>query len=176
MASRIELRVPDLGEFSDVEVIEILVSAGDSVEVEDALVTLETDKASMDVPASDPGTIVSVEVKVGDKLNTGDVVAIAEWASEPAAESAPDETGEAPVIGDEEDTVSTRIMSDAEIVAATGSPDARGPRAADASGTATHSAQLVVVGAGPGGYTAAFRAADLGLDVIRRATGNVRSG
>ena len=168
MATRIELRVPDLGEFSDVEVIEIIVSAGDTVEVEDALVTLETDKASMDVPASDAGTIVSVEVKVGDRLNTGDVVAIAEIAAEIAAERLPpDETGEAPIIGDEEDTISTRIMSDAEIVAATGSPDARGPRgAAPASGTATHSAQLVVIGAGPGGYTAAFRAADLGLDVI----------
>ena len=166
MTDTIDIRVPDIGDFDDVEVIEVLVAAGDTVEVEDGIITLETDKASMDVPASDPGTIVSVEVKVGDKLNTGDVVAIAESASEPAAQGTPDETGEAPVIGDEEDTVSTRIMSDAEIVAATGSPDARGPRAADASGTATHSAQLVVVGAGPGGYTAAFRAADLGLDVI----------
>ena len=87
MADRTSLLVPDLGDFSDVEVIEVLVSPGDSVAVEDPLVTLETDKASMDVPASHAGTIVSVDVAVGDKINSGDVVATIETAhaSEPAA-------------------------------------------------------------------------------------------
>ncbi len=152
--AKLELKVPDLGDFSDVEVIEVLVAPGDTVAVEDALVTLETDKASMDVPASDAGTIVSVAAAVGDKLNSGDTVAVVETAMA-------DETGPADTIGD--DTVSTRVMTEDEIAAATGSA----PTPAEPSaGTATHSAQLVVIGAGPGGYTAAFRAADLGLDVI----------
>ena len=146
MADTIELKVPDLGDFSDVEVIELLVSPGDAVAVEDGLVTLETDKAAMDVPASHAGTIASIEVKVGDTVSTGDVVAIVEAseqaaAAEPAAAAAPSQT---------------QTMAAGEIQAAVG----------QASTDATHSAQLVVIGAGPGGYTAAFRAADLGMDVI----------
>jgi dihydrolipoamide dehydrogenase len=146
VADTIELKVPDLGDFSDVEVIELLVSPGDTVAVEDGLVTLETDKAAMDVPASHAGTIASIEVKVGDTVSTGDVVAIVEAseqaaAAEPKAAAAPSQT---------------QTMAAGEIQAAVG----------QASTDATHSAQLVVIGAGPGGYTAAFRAADLGMDVI----------
>ncbi len=140
MASTLELKVPELGDFADVEVIEVLVSPGDTVAVEDPLITLETDKATMDVPASDAGTIASVAVAVGDKVNSGDVVATIEAA------------------GADTDTVSTRVMEPEEIAAATGV----NPVADDAE----HSAALVVIGAGPGGYTAAFRAADLGMDVI----------
>ena len=152
MAERIELKVPDLGDFADVEIIEVLVSAGDTVAVEDGLVTLETDKASMDVPASHAGRIVSVEVAVGDKVSTGDVVAIVE------AEASQPETVESEQGDDGEDwSVRTQRMTPEEIKAATGT---------EAQGDATHSAQLVVIGSGPGGYTAAFRAADLGLDVI----------
>ncbi len=138
----VQLRVPDLGDFEDVEVIEILVAPGDAVLVEDPLLTLETDKASMDIPASQAGTIVSVDVKVGDKVSTGSVVVTIETAG---SES------DVPVENVEE----TRKMSAPEIVAT---------RAHE--GDATHAAQLVVIGAGPGGYTAAFRAADLGLNVI----------
>ncbi len=154
MADRIELRVPDLGDFSDVEVIEVLVTAGDDVAVEDGLVTLETDKAAMDVPASHAGKIVSVEVNVGDKLNEGDIVAIVEATAGENAGS--DEPAAA------EDTISTRVMTPDEIAVATGAPTA----APHPEGDATHSAKLVVIGSGPGGYTAAFRAADLGLNVI----------
>ena len=143
MAERIELKVPDLGDFADVEIIEVLVSPGVVVAVEDGLVTLESDKASMDVPASHAGKIVSIEVEVGHNVSTGDVVATVE----PAGES--DE--------DEDWSVRTQRMTPEEIQAATG---------AAPEGDATHSAQLVVIGSGPGGYTAAFRAADLGLDVI----------
>ena len=160
MASRIELRVPDLGEFSDVEIIEVLVAPGDSVEVEDSLVTLETDKASMDVPASAAGTIVAMDVKVGDRLNSGDVVAVVE----PTAARQPDKTGEAAGLGDEQETIATRVMTEEEVAAATGRTEVQQP--AQSTGRATHSAELVVIGAGPGGYTAAFRAADLGLDVV----------
>ena len=158
MSNRTSLLVPDLGDFSDVEVIEILVSPGDSVAVEDSLVTLETDKASMDVPASHAGTVVSVDVAVGDKINAGDVVATIEAAD--AAEPAP-------AVAIPEDTVSTRVMSPEEIAEVTGSDQIKPAAAGTADvGDATHSAQLVVLGAGPGGYTAAFRAADLGVDVI----------
>ena len=150
MAEHVKLTVPDLGDFSDVEIIEILVSPGDSVAVEDGLVTLETDKASMDVPADHAGRIASVEVKVGDKVSTGDVVAILEPATEAAAGESPTEQAAA------DEFEQTQVMAPEEIRAAVGSP----------STEATHQAQLVVIGAGPGGYTAAFRAADLGLDVI----------
>ena len=134
-----KLSIPDLGDFEDVEVIEVLVAPGDSVEVEDPLITLETDKATMDVPAEKAGTIVSVEVSVGDRVSRGDPLVTIEAVAEQAAES------------DDQ----TRRMSSDEIRTAT-----------RRSGEATHQAQLVVIGAGPGGYTAAFRAADLGLDVI----------
>jgi dihydrolipoamide dehydrogenase len=152
VAERIELKVPDLGDFADVEIIEVLVSPGDVVAVEDGLVTLETDKASMDVPASHAGKIVSVDVAVGDTVSTGDIVATveAETAQSTGTETETEEAGE-------DWSVRTQRMTPEEIQAATG---------AAPEGDATHSAQLVVIGSGPGGYTAAFRAADLGLDVI----------
>lgn len=132
MAARIDLTIPDLGEFTDVEVIEVLVQPGDVVAVEDSLITLETDKASMDVPASAAGTIVSVNSAVGDKVNAGDVVAVVEGSGEVPAESPAATT---------ETTVSESPNVDSDAV------------------------DLVVIGSGPGGYTAAFRAADLGLNV-----------
>jgi dihydrolipoamide dehydrogenase len=138
----VQLIVPDLGDFEDVEVIELLVAPGDVVAVEDPLVTLESDKASMDIPASQAGKIVSVDVGVGDRVSSGAVVATIE---------ASDGESEIPIEPIEE----TRKMPALEIAVARTS-----------EGDATHSAQLVVIGSGPGGYTAAFRAADLGLDVI----------
>jgi dihydrolipoamide dehydrogenase len=139
---KVQLTVPDLGDFEDVDVIEILVAPGDSVAVEDPLLTLETDKASMDIPASQAGTVVSVDVKVGDKVSTGSAVVTIEVAGDESEVAV-------------ENIESTRKMSAPEIVATR-----------TQEGDATHSAKLVVIGAGPGGYTAAFRAADLGLDVI----------
>ena len=127
MVDEVKLVVPDLGDFDQVEVIEILVSVGDEVAVEDSLITIETDKASMDIPAQASGTIVSVDVKVGDKVSTGDLVATVDSSEV------------------------TKIVAPVDI---------------KLPGEATHAANLVVIGAGPGGYTAAFRAADLGVDVI----------
>lgn len=145
MAEKIELIVPDLGDFSDVEVIEILVNVGDTVAVEDSLVTLETDKAAMDVPSTHAGVIASIEVATGDKVNAGDKVV--------TIEALADET---------DDIESTAIINPkAKLAEAAAEPATVAP----ASST-THSAQLVVIGSGPGGYTAAFRAADLGLQVI----------
>ena len=136
----IQLTIPDLGDFDDVEVIEVLVAPGDTVAVEDALITLETDKASMDVPAEQAGKIISIDVSVGDRVSQGDAIV----TIEPSAADAPVEKVE-----------ETQKMSAPEIVAA------KKP-----TGEATHKAELVVIGAGPGGYTAAFRAADLGMDVV----------
>ncbi|MEL7186103.1 MAG: FAD-dependent oxidoreductase, partial [Pseudomonadota bacterium] len=147
MADIVKLQVPDLGDFDEVEVIEVLVSVGDTVAVEDALVTLETDKASMDIPAEAAGKIVALEVEVGSKVSTGSVIATIEADSAAGADDEPAPRTEEP----------TQVMSAAEVTAAIGAlPDS----------DATHRAQLVVIGSGPGGYTAAFRAADLGLDVI----------
>ncbi len=140
----VKLTIPDLGDFKDVEVIEVVAAPGDVVALEDPLITLETDKATMDVPAEQAGTIVSVDVKVGDRVSTGDPLVTVEVTAD-----------EVPVENVEE----TRKMSAPEIVAAT-------QPAEQPTDAATHSAQLVVIGAGPGGYTAAFRAADLGMDVI----------
>jgi dihydrolipoamide dehydrogenase len=136
----VKLTIPDLGDFKDVEVIEVLVAPGDTVAVEDPLITLETDKATMDVPAEQAGEVVSVDVSVGDRVSQGDAVV----SIEPSA-------GDVPVEKIEE----IQKTAAPEIVAATPS-----------TGDAAHKAELVVIGAGPGGYTAAFRAADLGMDVV----------
>ena len=136
----VKLTIPDLGDFSDVEVIEVIAAPGDVVAVEDPLITLETDKATMDVPAEQAGTIVSVDVSVGDRVSKGDPLVTID-----AAGAAAEEPAEEP----------------AEETAATAAVAAPHP-----AGDADHRAELVVIGAGPGGYTAAFRAADLGMDVV----------
>jgi dihydrolipoamide dehydrogenase len=164
VSESLKLVVPELGDFADVEVIEVLVRPGDTVAVEDPLITLETDKATMEVPASAAGKITAVEVSVGDKVNVGDVVAVVEVAE--ATES--DKTL---VIGPEEQAA---ILAAAAAVTANTEPTpAPEPKPAEASTPTpqptpetTHFAQIVVIGAGPGGYTAAFRAADLGMQVI----------
>jgi dihydrolipoamide dehydrogenase len=139
MAAR-EVRVPDIGDFSAVPVIEVHVSAGDSVAVDDPIVTLESDKATMDIPAPFAGTVSAVRVGVGDTVSQGDLVLEVEEAA--GATPVP-ETGPA--------VSSAAAAPDAARPAAGGGPDVR--------------AQVLVLGAGPGGYSAAFRAADLGLTV-----------
>lgn len=150
MAEQAKLSVPDLGEFADVEVIEILVKPGDSVAVEDGLVTLETDKASIDVPASRAGVVVSVDVKVGDTVSSGDTVVTID------------------VVGHDPTLVMTSDEIKAVISAAEAGESEAGstPASESPADIASHTAHVVVIGSGPGGYTAAFRAADLGLDVI----------
>lgn len=146
MSSRIELVVPDLGDFSDVEIIEVLVSPGDELQVEDSLIVLETDKASMDVPATHAGKVAAVHVSVGDKVSAGDAILDIE-AADPA------------------EIEKTLVMSPTEqlkVAAAASQAPHAAPRP---DSEATQSTDLVVIGSGPGGYTAAFRAADLGMDV-----------
>ena len=139
-----DIRVPDIGDFKDVPVIEILVKPGDTVKAEDALITLESDKATMDVPSPEGGRIVEVKVALGDKLSEGDLILTLEAEGAGAAASAPAATPPAP--------------------AAT--PSAPAPTAASHAGGADITCQMMVLGAGPGGYSAAFRAADLGLTTV----------
>ncbi len=138
MSQPVEQRVPDLGEFHDVEIIEVLVKPGDSVERESPLITLETDKATMDVPATVAGIVKEVKVRKGDRVSKDSLIAV--------------------ITAGGGDTV--RLPSLSETVVMAKAPVSAGEPAADLT------TQLLVIGAGPGGYTAAFRAADLGLGVV----------
>jgi len=148
----IEVKVPDIGDFADVEVIEVLVGEGDRIKPEDPLITLESDKAAMDVPAPQGGTVESMLVKVGDKVSEGSPILTLEPAESPQTQAAEHES--APAGGGEE---TEEVEYDRELVAEeTGVSDLEADMQTD----------VVVLGSGPGGYTAAFRAADLGLNTI----------
>ncbi|WP_426788938.1 dihydrolipoyl dehydrogenase [Xanthomonas campestris] len=159
----IEIKVPDIGDYSDVPVIEVLVAVGDSVVKDQGLVTLESDKATLEVPSSAAGVVKELKVKIGDNLSEGAVVLLLETEGEAAAAPA------AP---------KAETKAAAPAAAAPGSkppvtPSHRAPaepaapKPALASGKAADiECKMVVLGAGPGGYTAAFRAADLGLDTV----------
>jgi dihydrolipoamide dehydrogenase len=154
--SLVEVRTPKLGDFPAVDVIEILVRAGDKIAAEDPLVTLETDKATMDVPSPQAGTVISVAVKKGDKVAAGDLILTLEAADEPAVKAPAPST--------------KRAAAPAPPRAAAAPHAAAPPRASSAPSAHEKPAppvgkRLAVIGAGPGGYTAAFRAADLGLEV-----------
>jgi dihydrolipoamide dehydrogenase len=161
-----EVRVPDIGDFTDVPVIEIHVSPGDEVAVEDPLVTLESDKATMDVPAPSAGVIKQLSVQIGDRVSEGSVLLMLEPDS--AGASAPAPESEAPASAPEaepkaEGEAEPEAEGEAEQEAEPEAPAA--PPAAEPEG-GERDAQVVVIGSGPGGYTAAFRAADLGLKTI----------
>ena len=163
MAS-VEIKVPDIGDFKDVPVIELLVKPGDSVQKEDSLVTLESDKATMDVPSSHTGTIKEVRVKVGDKVAQGSVIAILETtaAAQESKPAAPQPAAAAPS--------PAKAAQAPAPSASSGKTEGQSVRQALASTLASIDADLhaevLVLGAGPGGYTAAFRAADLGKKVV----------
>ena len=155
--ANIEIKVPDIGDYTDVPVIEILVAVGDTVAKDQGLVTLESDKATLEVPSSAAGVIKELKVKLGDSLSEGSVVAILEAEGAPAATPAAAAKTEAPVA-----TKPPVASSPAAPVAA-----APAPKAAQGTGrTPDIECRLVVLGSGPGGYTAAFRAADIGLDTV----------
>ena len=138
----IEVRVPDIGNLDSVDVIEVLVKVGDLIAKEDSLITVESDKASMDIPASQAGVVKEVKVKVGDKIAKGWLILVLE--------------------ADAASTVKTDVIK----TAALESPPVLASSPAVASSHNDISTQVVVLGSGPGGYTAAFRAADLGLKVM----------
>jgi dihydrolipoamide dehydrogenase len=145
--SVVEVKVPDIGDFGDVPVIEVLVGPGDTVAVEDPLVTLESDKATMDVPAPFAGTVAELKVKVGDKVAEGSLLLTLEASDSPEAT----EPTEAPA--GQASSSSPAAASSGSATSAAGAPP---------TGPGSH---VVVIGSGPGGYTAAFRAADLGMTV-----------
>ncbi|WP_374383808.1 dihydrolipoyl dehydrogenase [Thermomonas sp.] len=159
----IESKVPDIGGHGDVPVIELLVAIGDTVKKDQGLVTLESDKATMEVPAIADGVVKALKVTLGDKVSEGSVIAIIDGAASPL-----------PLAGE----VDARSAAGEGVsAAATPSPQpspvkgegakAPAPSAASSSGrTADLECAMVVIGAGPGGYTAAFRSADLGLDTV----------
>ena len=186
----VDLTIPDIGNFSDVDVVDVLVKAGDAVEVDSPLVTLETDKASMDVPSTAAGTITEVLLKRGDKVSKGSLIARVDAASAPesaraqsanaAASTAAAAASPAPAASPTPPSSAAPLRSGQAAPQSSAPPPAPAARAERAGDTVRmpspqpppldrapgdHSVQLLVLGAGPGGYTAAFRAADLGLKV-----------
>src|SRR5712664_1677405 len=141
----IEVKVPDIGDFKDVEVIEVLVKPGDSIAKEQSLISLESDKATMEIPSPGAGVVKELRVKLGDKLSQGSVILILEPGAEKAAAQKP--AVEKPAVE---------------------KPAIEKPQAAKAipSGAFDIECDIVVLGSGPGGYSAAFRAADLGLKTV----------
>ncbi|EJE54777.1 dihydrolipoamide dehydrogenase [Acidovorax sp. CF316] len=144
----IDIKVPDIGDFDEVGVIEVLVKPGDTIKAEQSLITVESDKASMEIPSSHAGVVKELKVKIGDKVAQGAVVLTLEAADAAAAAPAP---AAAPAAA-------------APVAAAT--PAAPAPQASSFGGSADLECDVLVLGAGPGGYSAAFRAADLGLKVV----------
>ena len=153
--SLIEVKVPDIGDFKDVDVIEVNVKPGDVIEKEQSLLTLESDKASMEVPSDVAGTVKEVKIKAGDKVSQGTVVALVEAAAAAAAPS-PAQSTPAPQAAAAAPSAS----------AAAASAPAAAPQAGSFSGSADIECDMLVLGAGPGGYSAAFRSADLGMKTV----------
>jgi dihydrolipoamide dehydrogenase len=140
----IEVRVPDIGDFKDIPIIEVFVKAGDTLKVEDPLISLESDKATMDVPSPAAGTVTDLKVKLGDKVSEGSLILTLSTGVKGAASAAPPAHGAAPPAA---------------------AAEAPKPVAAYAGG-ADIECEMLVLGAGPGGYSAAFRSADLGMKTV----------
>ena len=161
MSNLINIQVPDIGDYKNIPVIEIFVKVGDTVAVEDSLLTLESDKATLDVPSSHAGIIKEIKVKVGDKISEGSVVVVLEANTTEAAPA----SVSAPAI-----TTATATTSVPETQTPTPAAQPTTPTApvTEALADIPHdlSCEMLVLGAGPGGYSAAFRAADLGMDVV----------
>ena len=159
MSNTVQIKVPDIGDFKEVEVIEVLVAVGDTIKAEQSLITVESDKASMEIPASQGGVVKSIAVKVGDKVAEGAVVLEVEAGADAGAAK--------------EEAPKAETKADAKPAAKADAPKseapaakAAAPAAATYSGSADGEYDMLVLGAGPGGYSAAFRAADLGLSVV----------
>ncbi|MCA8212262.1 biotin/lipoyl-containing protein, partial [Burkholderia vietnamiensis] len=155
--SLIEVKVPDIGDFSGVDVIEVNIKPGDVIEKEQTLLTLESDKASMEVPSDIAGTVKEIKVKAGDKVSQGTVIALVE-ASAGAAAPAP---AKAP-----EPAKPVAAAAPAAAPAQAAAASAPAPQAGSYGGSVDIECDMLVLGAGPGGYSAAFRAADLGMKTV----------
>ena len=151
----IDIVVPDIGDFKEVAVIEVLVKPGDTIQAEQSLVTVESDKASMEIPSSHAGVVQALKVKVGDKVAMGSVLLALETGAAAPADPAP----AAPA-------AAVAAPAPAQAPATSTAPLATAPVAANHAGGADLECDLLVLGAGPGGYSAAFRAADLGMKTV----------
>ncbi|WP_368921919.1 dihydrolipoyl dehydrogenase [Comamonas aquatica] len=160
MAS-IEIQVPDIGDFDEVGVIEILVQPGQRVELEQSLITVESDKASMEIPSPAAGTLTALRIQLGDKVRKGSIIATMEVEGAAPAAAAPAAQNPA---------VSASLAAFSEVkttpIQAPAAAAAAAPVASGFSGHADLDCDVLVLGGGPGGYSAAFRAADLGLKVV----------
>ena len=152
--STIDILVPDIGDFKDVAVIELLVKPGDTIRAEQSLITVESDKASMEIPSSHAGVVKALKVNIGDKVNEGSVVLSLEVSDAQAGASAP---SAAPAAAP---------AAAAAVVPAAPRAAVTAPAASTYAGQADVDCDVLVLGGGPGGYSAAFRAADLGLRVV----------
>jgi dihydrolipoamide dehydrogenase len=176
----IEIKVPDIGDFDEVAVIELLVKAGDTIKSEQSLITVESDKASMEIPSSHAGVVKELRVKLGDKVKEGSVVLVLEGeasdtagagsgASSAAAASAT--TASQANVAANSSAVTASVGSGngspaTSSAASQSTPTTPAPMAASFGGSADIECDVLVLGGGPGGYSAAFRAADLGLSVV----------
>jgi len=151
VANLVEVKVPDIGDFTDIPVIEILVKPGEVIKKEDSLVSLESDKATMEVPSSQAGIVREIKVKLGDKVSMGSVILLIEASDTASAAPAP-------------------VLAPAPAPVQTPAPQAaRAPAPSSAGsykGSVDVTCEMLVLGAGPGGYSAAFRAADLGMKTV----------
>jgi dihydrolipoamide dehydrogenase len=174
--STVEVKVPNIGDFKEVEIIELMVKPGDTITVDQSLVTVESDKASMEIPSTHAGTIKELKVKVGDKVGEGSLLLILDESgagagAAPAA--APSAASEKPAaqIGAQA-AAPTAAAGPTDSYAPAHKADAAAPNAVPAPNAASYSGpvdvecEMMVLGAGPGGYSAAFRSADLGMNTV----------
>ena len=161
----LDIHVPDIGDIDEVAVIELLVKPGDTIRAEQSLITVESDKASMEIPSSHAGVVKEIKVKLGDKVKQGSVVVVLEAATAAAPSAAAPATAAsaAPATASAAAAPTPAAASPAPSVAA--APVAITP-ASTFAGSVDLDCDVLVLGGGPGGYSAAFRAADLGLNVV----------
>jgi len=176
--STVEVKVPNIGDFKDVEIIELMVKPGDTIKVDQSLVTVESDKASMEIPSTHAGVVQELKVKVGDKVNEGSLLlTISEEAgaasSAPAPAAAPAAASDKPAAQIGAQAVApTAAAGPTDSYAPAHKADAAAPNSVPAPNASSYSGQvdveceMMVLGAGPGGYSAAFRSADLGMNTV----------
>jgi len=177
--STVEVKVPNIGDFKDVEIIELMVKPGDTIKVDQSLITVESDKASMEIPSTHAGVVQELKVKVGDKVNEGSLLLT---VSEEATSGATAPAGAPAPAGAAGDKPAAQIGAQAAAPTAAAGPtdsyapahkaDAAAPNAVPAPNAASYSGpvdvecEMMVLGAGPGGYSAAFRSADIGMNTV----------
>jgi dihydrolipoamide dehydrogenase len=165
--STVEVKVPNIGDFKEVEVIELMVKPGDTIKVDQSLVTVESDKASMEIPSTHAGVVQELKIKVGDKVSEGSLLLTLDEKGEAgagatAAAGAPAAAAPAPAAA----PAAAPAVASAPAPSAPSVPSAPIPNAASYNGQVDIECEMMVLGAGPGGYSAAFRSADLGMNTV----------